>query len=285
MDTVLLKTFLAVARQRHFGRAADQLCISQSAVSARVKQLEDSLGVLLFERRRNDIRLTPAGLRLERRADALLQGWERALQEVALPDELDTVLAIGFPVDLWPTLVCDGVATLLTERPALALRLNALPAETALEQLLSGALDVALLFDAPQLPGLHLRELARIPLVLASSHPADSTPRARDPDYIYVDWGSAFAASHAQAHRQRVPRVQCNVGLVAHDLIERLGGTAYLPRQTLPGDGVPAQVRDAPLIERTVHALFRADHPQPELIAALCDACSAAAMQTARPLA
>ena len=61
MDIELLRTFLAVVRTRHFGRAADELCVTQSAVSARIRQLEKTLGKPLFSRIRNNIQLTPEG--------------------------------------------------------------------------------------------------------------------------------------------------------------------------------------------------------------------------------
>lgn len=60
MDIGLLRAFLEIHRLRHFGRAAKNLFISQSAISARVRQLEDELGTRLFTRERNNIELTPA---------------------------------------------------------------------------------------------------------------------------------------------------------------------------------------------------------------------------------
>lgn len=61
VDTELLKTFPEVSRTRHFGRAAEALYLTQSAVSFRIRQLENQLGVNLFTRHRNNIRLTTAG--------------------------------------------------------------------------------------------------------------------------------------------------------------------------------------------------------------------------------
>ena len=61
MDIDLLKTFVEVVRTRHFGRAAENLYITQSAVSFRIRQLEQSLGVNLFIRQRNNIQLTAPG--------------------------------------------------------------------------------------------------------------------------------------------------------------------------------------------------------------------------------
>jgi DNA-binding transcriptional LysR family regulator len=269
MDTVLLKTFLEVARLRHFGRAAERLCVTQSAVSARIKQLESALGVELFERRRNDIRLTAAARRLQRHAETIVGGWERARQEVALPEDVRTIIAIGFPVDLWSILVRDGVRRLLATQPALALRLSSVPQVMLVEQLLANSLDLVVLFDPPHLPDFSIRRLADVPLVLAVTPPSGDN----DAGYVHVDWGSAFAASHAQSHEALLPRVQCNAGFMARDLIALDGGSAYLAQQTLHtrDAGQPTAVRDAPLLERGAYAVFRTGHAEQALLHEVCD--------------
>lgn len=61
MDTELLKTFLEVQKTGHFGKAAEHLYLTQSAVSFRIRQLEQNLGTSLFHRSRNNIQLTQAG--------------------------------------------------------------------------------------------------------------------------------------------------------------------------------------------------------------------------------
>jgi DNA-binding transcriptional LysR family regulator len=83
VDTELLKTFLEVSRTRHFGRAAEALYLTQSAVSFRIRQLENQLGVNLFTRHRNNIRLTPAGEKLLPYAETLMNTWQAARKEVA----------------------------------------------------------------------------------------------------------------------------------------------------------------------------------------------------------
>lgn len=83
MDTELLKTFLEVSRTRHFGRAAEALYLTQSAVSFRIRQLENQLGVNLFTRHRNNIRLTTAGEKLLPYAETLMNTWQAARKEVA----------------------------------------------------------------------------------------------------------------------------------------------------------------------------------------------------------
>ncbi len=107
MDIVLLQTFLEIARTRHFGKAAEHLCVTQSAVSARIKLLESTLGVSLFSRRRNDIQLTPAGHGMARYAETIVRSWTRARQELALNGGLRHSLAVGCQLDLWPICVRD----------------------------------------------------------------------------------------------------------------------------------------------------------------------------------
>ncbi len=82
MDLELLRTFLEIARTRHFGQAAEALHVTQAAVSARIKHLESLLGVQLFDRARRDIRLTPEGNRLIRYGNLLLSEWRKARQDV-----------------------------------------------------------------------------------------------------------------------------------------------------------------------------------------------------------
>ena len=64
MDIDALKTFIEVNRTRHFGQAARNLYVSQSTVSARIKLLEEQVGLPLFVRQRNNIQLTAAGEKL-----------------------------------------------------------------------------------------------------------------------------------------------------------------------------------------------------------------------------
>ena len=64
MDIELLRTFIEVRKTRHFGKAAENLYLTQAAVSARIRQLEQLLGVKLFIRSRNNIQLTSEGERL-----------------------------------------------------------------------------------------------------------------------------------------------------------------------------------------------------------------------------
>ncbi|MEX2366994.1 MAG: LysR family transcriptional regulator, partial [Pseudohongiellaceae bacterium] len=76
MDIELLRTFLEVRNTRHFGKAANNLFITQAAVSSRIKLLEQMLESPLFVRYRNNLQLTEAGERLVNHAEEILKAWE-----------------------------------------------------------------------------------------------------------------------------------------------------------------------------------------------------------------
>ena len=78
-----LRYFLAVAEQLHFGRAAEQLFVSQPALSKQIRALEQRLRVPLFDRDRRTVRLTAAGAALVPAARDVLAAWERAERDLA----------------------------------------------------------------------------------------------------------------------------------------------------------------------------------------------------------
>ena len=80
MNLSELRYIVALARERHFGRAADACFVSQPTLSVAVKKLEDELGVQLFERNRHNIRVTPVGERVVEQAHRALEAVESVRQ-------------------------------------------------------------------------------------------------------------------------------------------------------------------------------------------------------------
>ena len=95
MDIDQARTFLAIADTGSFHAAAQRLNLTQTAVSARVRALEDQLGRRLFVRNKAGARLTAAGGHFMRHANALVHVWERARRQVALPAGRHHLLSIG----------------------------------------------------------------------------------------------------------------------------------------------------------------------------------------------
>ncbi len=261
MDVALLKTFLEVARTRHFGKAAEALYVTQSAVSARIKLLESTLGVDLFTRRRNDIQLTPAGDRLRRHAETIVRGWERARQDVASQPGFGGTLAVGCQADLWSILVLRWVEETRRAHPDAVLNVEIQAADVLVQRLVSGVADLAFLFEPPQLSDFHIRQVAEVPLILVSDRPDLGVAEALKHDYMMVDWGGAFAQSFAESFPDLVPpRIRLGAGSLALDLLLASGGTAYLAEPTVRahlGDGRLHRVEGAPKIWRRAFAVYR----------------------------
>jgi DNA-binding transcriptional LysR family regulator len=176
IDLRVWRQFLAVAEELHFGRAAARLHMTQPPVTQAIAQLEKALGVLLFDRTRRRVALTPAGeallpevRELLARAQALpAQARAAAAGEVGRV-RLAFVSTIGF--ERLPAWVRDFRAA----SPQVALELVEATGDVQLDALARGEIDVGLMLHSPGFapPGLERLAVASEPLVLAvpAQHP------------------------------------------------------------------------------------------------------------------
>lgn len=260
MDTQLLKTFLEIHRTRHFGQAARNLHLSQSAVSARIRLLEEALGVSLFTRDRNNIQLTAAGQKLLRHAENITTSWNQVRQEMAMGEGGPQLLSVAALPSLWDIALQEWAHRVYAECPDIGLVAEAHDAETLLRKLQAGTLDLAFLFDAPHSPALKVIQVLPVPLIMVSTQAGLAARQALERDYVMVDWGTAFAITHAQ-HFPDIPTPRARVGLgrMARALLLDQGGSAYLAepmvrRELL--DGRLHRVEAAPVIERVASAVY-----------------------------
>jgi DNA-binding transcriptional LysR family regulator len=228
MDTDLLRTFLEVNRTRHFGRAAENLCLTPSAVSARIRLLESQLGVQLLTRQRNDIRLTTAGERFLAHANVVLSLWEKARQEATLGDQ-KRQLVVAAPQGLWDSLGSNWPQRLWQELPQLTLRLEVSNSVAIRDALARSLIDLGLTFDRPCVPEIVVRELMEVTLRLYATGRASDGGSVLGDDYILVDWGSAFAGQHVRWFPEvSAPRARVSTGRLALTLLEKTEGKAFL---------------------------------------------------------
>ena len=94
MTLTELRYIVAVARERHFGRAAEACFVSQPTLSVAIKKLEDELGTMLFERRSNEITLTPAGERIVAQAQRVLDEAAKVKEEIRDDEESSQVKSL-----------------------------------------------------------------------------------------------------------------------------------------------------------------------------------------------
>src|SRR5688572_30689433 len=120
MDINLARTFLEIVTCGNFIRAAERLHVTQTAVSVRVRTLEELLGRKLFVRNKAGATLTGAGEQFFRYAPLLIQVWERARQQVAVPEGLDAVVSVAGELSLWDPFLLDWLIRMRRSAPNLA---------------------------------------------------------------------------------------------------------------------------------------------------------------------
>jgi LysR family hydrogen peroxide-inducible transcriptional activator len=150
-----LKYIVALARERHFGRAADRCFVSQPTLSVAVKKLEDELGVILFERSPQEVRVTPIGERIVAQAEKVL-GETTQLTEIAASGKNPLVgpLRLGVIYTIGPWLLPRLVPLLRQRAPEMPLLLEEDYSHRLLERLKTTELDVAILALPVAEPGL-----------------------------------------------------------------------------------------------------------------------------------
>lgn len=117
MTLTELKYIVAVARERHFGRAAEACHVSQPTLSLAVKKLEEELAVKLFERSANEVSLTHLGEEIVRQAQSVLEQAAH-IKEIARrgKDPLSGPLTLGLIYTIAPYLLPDLVRQVINKR-------------------------------------------------------------------------------------------------------------------------------------------------------------------------
>ena len=259
MDTELLKTFIEVQRTRHFGKAAENLYLTQSAVSFRIRQLEQQLGVNLFSRYRNNIQLTAAGERLLPHAEAMLTALQRARQDVAVSAEQALQLSIAATANVWDAFLLQGFINIQRALPGLSWRAESMGKDQIARQVLERHLDLAILFDAPKIDEMQIDKLGDIKLLPVTTFASNNAAEAMQQQYILVDWGTAFDIQHARFFPDLPPpQLRTGSARIALELMQQSGGSAYLPDtmvKNLLADASLRLIKDAPVMTRELFAV------------------------------
>ncbi len=268
MDITQAKTFLTIVEQRNFNRAAEKLFVTQSTVSARVKTLENELGCTLFVRNKAGVTLTSAAKRFEKHAQSIVQLWNHARREIAAGEKIDQSITIGARFGLWEPLLLDWLPALKDKFPRAMIGARIGTADSLIQQMHSGAMDVCLVYAPFSNPGLRVIKLFDEQFILLSSKETKpdlgvthlpSTSALPD-DYIYVDWGNEFARQHALLYPNYTGSLlSANLGALAQALIISTQGAGYLPLRTAAeamAHGDLHRLVDAPSITLPVYMVY-----------------------------
>ncbi len=273
MDINDFRTFLEVCRTRHFGQAAQNLCVTQSTVSTRIKNIEDQLGTKLFTRERNNIRLTATGERMQQYAEMITSTWNQARQEIGAASAYQTAFTIGGLPSLWDISLQQWLNTLVPSHEDLAIHAEIHGADTLYRRISQNTMDIAFLFDHINNEKLVCQPLADIDLILVASVPGLNINDALSEHYIMVDWGTAFINQHAQ-HFADIARPHLHVshGRIALDYMLANGGNAYLAEPMVTdylNNAELHKVSNAPSIKRTAYAVYNKTSDKLALIESL----------------
>lgn len=174
MTLTELRYVVAVARERHFGRAAESCFVSQPTLSVAIKKLEDELGVTLFERGGSEIAVTPIGAQIVDQAKLVLEQ-SLAIKEIAKAgkDPLNEPLRLGVIYTIGPYLLPSLVRRLIAEAPQMPLILQENYTVKLIELLKHSELDAAIMALPLPEAGLMVQPLYDEEFVVAipSGHP------------------------------------------------------------------------------------------------------------------
>ena len=200
MTLTELKYIVAVARERHFGRAAEACFVSQPTLSVAVKKLEEELDVKIFERSSNEVTITALGEDIVRQAQSVLDQ-AAEIKEIAKRciDPLAGVLTLGVIYTIGPYLLPDLVRQSIARTPQMPLMLQENFTVKLLEMLRTGEIDCAILAEPFPDTGLAIAPLYDEPFLAAvpSTHPlaqqeSISTQQLKNETMLLLGAGHCF---------------------------------------------------------------------------------------------
>jgi LysR family transcriptional regulator, benzoate and cis,cis-muconate-responsive activator of ben and cat genes len=176
MELRHLRYFIAVAEQENVSRAALKLHVSQPGISRQIRDLEEEIGVQLFERSAKALKLTDAGRKFLDEARAVLQRADEAVKSArTVAAGAGGEINVGYAPSLTIQILPRALRAFQAKFPKTRVTLHDLSTEEMLSGLRAGKLQLSLMVQPPRkmLRGLQFRELARYPtsVALAPKHP------------------------------------------------------------------------------------------------------------------
>ncbi|MDP7151870.1 MAG: LysR family transcriptional regulator [Paracoccaceae bacterium] len=269
MQIEAVQTFLTIARLGGFHAAARQLNLTQTAVSARIRVLEQSLGSVLFDRGPSGARLTAAGRQFRPYAEQLVRTWESAASGLSGRYHARSSLRLGVQLSIWDPVLVDLAIWLEQARGKLPMTLNYDHTLDMVDAVQQHLVDVALVNQPPQ--GAEVEAVALQPEVLELVSNRPMALGEGDPLFINLDLGHQYAAQWQGIiplqMRQQIVLGGAQMGL---RYLKMRGGIGFFPRAMIKGDlasGHLFKVDQAPSIRLDCLAVYRREAETEEQIA------------------
>lgn len=278
----------AVAKHKHFGRAAESCNVSQPTLSGQIKKLEGSLGVTLFERSHKGIRVTDIGEEIISIAQEARDA-ARRIRTVALSaqDPLAGSLSLGLIPTIAPYLIPMFVGQLATKLPKLAMTYREDITDRLNDDLLSGDLDAAILATPPEEESLTCIPLYSEPfwLIFPEDHELTHLDHAsmsdvKQDDVLLLTEGHCFRdqalsicrpAQRRQRQSLRATSLETLINLVASGL-----GVTLVPALAMRGGwtndlGLKSHKLTDTTASRQIYLTYRKRFPRVAALEALAD--------------
>ncbi len=265
MDIRVFKTFLQVAKTRHFGHAAENLFITQAAVSARIKQLEEFYDSTLFIRDKNNLKLTPAGETLIAHANLMIEQMEQSKQAIALAKQQKIKFDIAATPNIWDAFLSSRINKSIAFFQQVSLGMEISARETIQRKLDERTLDIGLLTDPIKNTDFNNLLIGYFELALVST---SEDYHDLIEQYVFVDWGLTFEKEHTLHHKFQ-PALRTTTAMIALEVILLEGGFAYLPIELITPlvESKVLFIIDSPLlIKRPIYLVTRANNSSNKLL-------------------
>ena len=299
MEIPQVEAFLAVGTFGGFRRAADALRVTQPAISARIKALEDSLGVSLFERGKTGMALSPAGRALRPHAEQLLRAVALARQAVHdLRPASGGAITIAAALSICTYLLPDVLKRFQSAHPKTLITVRSGHSKEVLEMVLAGEAELGLArsLHHPEVETVSLRDdplvlVAAPNAALARAGKARLEEVAAQPLILFDKGSSDWTLSHGLFRRAGlVPNVVLEVESIeaAKRMVERGLGVAFLPQLAVVHEIrrhrlLAITVRDAEPLSRSLDLIHPRQRPLSPEAQGLLKTLRAAVMVDAGP--
>ena len=289
MTLTELRYIIAVAREQHFGRAAERCHVSQPTLSVAIKKLEDELGVTIFERGSNEVTLSPVGKLIVQQAQQTLESAD-GIKQVALrgKDQLSGALRIGAIHTIGPYLYPDLIPLLHKAAPGMPLVVEENMTAVLTEKLKHGELDVIIIALPFKERGIVTQPLYEEPFValFPAAHPLTSrktinSELLEDENVLLLGQGHCFRDHVLEACPACIPKPGLEGDLphtvegssletIRHMVVSGLGVTV-LPCTAAGAHSYSQRLLAIrrfrnPVPSRTVALAWRVSFPRPKVI-------------------
>lgn len=262
MNIALAKTFLEIVSTGSFVRAAERLCVTHSAITMRIKALEDLFGKPLLIRSKTGVSLTAEGAQFHRHAEALVRAWQLMKREMSLGPGLERELSVGIDSHIYEGFATRWIAHMRQDHAQIAVRCENTDGERLLQMLFQGWLDFCLTTQVQSRDGIKFTHMFDDPLVLVSTE--NRGWMDWDPQYVETDWGDAYRTyiDNNFDVGGKTPTIYVSQFSAGLELVQQLGGSLWVPERLLHSGRLPVALYPIPEvapIQRPIYMAYSLD--------------------------